>query len=225
MMKEWKCLACEYRFCSENDIPYCPACENEWLEEIEDESKFRNTKTYKKKKCQAILKKGFISEEDKKFLLELLKHHPDYDLKIGSGISNFFIKKTRWNNNGFYIKRIDGTETDFSYLSCLNPKSKIQNIKEACRSAISEDMMKISRRGYIAHHVIPFIDIFNLWIKDKDINSIKLNDTVDNCVVTCFSDEKLSQNFRNFHNSIAKIKEVSLEEHKKIHYGDKNGSN
>jgi len=36
-MKEWKCLACEYRFCSENNIPYCPSCENEWLEEVEDE--------------------------------------------------------------------------------------------------------------------------------------------------------------------------------------------
>ncbi len=34
---EYKCLACEYRFESMNEIPYCPACENEILEEIETE--------------------------------------------------------------------------------------------------------------------------------------------------------------------------------------------
>ena len=36
-MKEYKCLRCEYHFCSENEIPYCPAYECESLEEIEDE--------------------------------------------------------------------------------------------------------------------------------------------------------------------------------------------
>jgi len=111
------------------------------------------TKIYKKRKCQKILKSGFVSEEDKKFLLELIKNHPKYDLK-----------------------RIDGTETDFSYIECLNPRSKIQNIKTACRSAIAEDMMGISRKGYIAHHETPFINIFNLWIKDKDIDKINLNE-------------------------------------------------
>jgi len=36
-MKEYRCLRCEYRFCSENGIPYCPACDCESLEEIEDD--------------------------------------------------------------------------------------------------------------------------------------------------------------------------------------------
>lgn len=224
-MSGYKCLACEYRFESENEIPYCPSCDCENLEEIEECYGRIDTKIYKKKKCQGILKTGFITEENEKFLFELLKNHPNYDLKMGCGISNFFIKKTQWNNNGFYIKRIDGTETDFSYLACLNPKSKMQNIKTACRSAISEDMMKISRRGYIAHHEVLFIDIFNLWIKDKNIDEIELNGTSDNCVVTRFIDKKLSDDFRCFHNSISKIKEVTLDEHKKIHYGEKNGGN
>ena len=38
-MVEWKCLRCEYRFESINEIPYCPACECESLEEVEDENK------------------------------------------------------------------------------------------------------------------------------------------------------------------------------------------
>ena len=36
---KYKCLACEYRFESMNEIPYCPACENEFLEKIEEEYK------------------------------------------------------------------------------------------------------------------------------------------------------------------------------------------
>jgi len=35
-MSEYKCLACEYRFESENGIPYCPCCECENLILVED---------------------------------------------------------------------------------------------------------------------------------------------------------------------------------------------
>lgn len=44
---EYRCLRCEYRFCSENGIPYCPACDCESLEEI---------KKYKLKELEAIKK-------------------------------------------------------------------------------------------------------------------------------------------------------------------------
>lgn len=33
-MREYRCRKCEYRFCSENGMPYCPACDCESLEEI-----------------------------------------------------------------------------------------------------------------------------------------------------------------------------------------------
>ena len=180
-----------------------------------------STKIYKKERCQEILNKGFISVEDENFLLELIKSHPNYELKVGNGILEFFIKKTQWGNNGFYIKRIDATETDFSYIQCLNPTSKLQNIKTACRSAIAEDMLRIKRRGYIAHHEVPFIDIFNLWIKDKDIDEVELNESKDNCVTIYFKDNCIAEDFRTFHNSISKMKEVTPEEHNKIHFGGK----
>jgi len=35
-VKEYRCRRCEYRFCSENGIPYCPACDYESLELLEE---------------------------------------------------------------------------------------------------------------------------------------------------------------------------------------------
>lgn len=36
-MRDYRCRRCEYTFCSENEIPYCPACECESLDKLEDE--------------------------------------------------------------------------------------------------------------------------------------------------------------------------------------------
>jgi len=175
------------------------------------------TKISKKKKCQELLEKGYLEKEDKEFLNELLKEHPNYEIKKGCGIKDFFIKKTYWKHNGFYIKRIDGSETDFSYRQCLLPRTQIQKIKMACRTAISFDMINSVSPGNIAHHEIPFIDIFNLWIKDKNLDKLEIEESKDNQVMVNFKDKNIAEDFRLFHNSIAKIKEMNREEHKNFH--------
>ena len=38
-MSEYRCLRCCYRFGSKNEIPYCPVCDSEKLEKIEDDNK------------------------------------------------------------------------------------------------------------------------------------------------------------------------------------------
>ncbi len=37
-MNDYRCKKCLYTFCSENEIPYCPACDCESLEEIEEDT-------------------------------------------------------------------------------------------------------------------------------------------------------------------------------------------
>lgn len=182
------------------------------------------TKISKKRKCQELLKKGYLEKEDKEFLNELLKEHPNYEIKKGCGILDFFIKETYWKQKGFYLKRLDGSETDFSYNQCLLPRTKLQKIKMACRTAISLDMIGSVSRGNIAHHKTPFIDIFNLWIKDKDLDKLETEESKDNSVMISFKDKKIAEDFRNFHNSIAIIKEISPEEHKKIHSKSENAN-
>jgi len=76
-MKEYKCLRCEYRFCSENEIPYCPACDCEDIEEnIEDNY--------------------FIKEK-----LESHHIHPKFmDNKNGDGRQYFIKKRTHYILHG-----------------------------------------------------------------------------------------------------------------------------
>lgn len=179
----------------------------------------KNNKISRLEKCRYIIKKGNpISKEDEKFLLDLIKNHPNYNKKIGCGIKRFLIKKTYWNNYGIFIERIDNSTTDFSFMKCLYKKNKLSYIKNACRMAIANDIILSKSSNNIAHHdKITFKEIFNLWIKDKNIENLEVCDTKDNCVITYFKDNKISEDFRRFHNSIAKIKEVSIEEHKKLH--------
>jgi hypothetical protein len=35
-MKDYRCRRCEYSFCSDDIMPYCPACVSESLEEIDE---------------------------------------------------------------------------------------------------------------------------------------------------------------------------------------------
>lgn len=58
-------------------------------------------------------------------LYNTLLHHPEPSEKIGAGIDYFFVQKSKWRFNqfNFMIKRIDGSQVDFSFLKCLNNKT------------------------------------------------------------------------------------------------------
>jgi hypothetical protein len=170
-------------------------------------------------KCRKILYKDYINSQDTEFLKYILKNHNDYEQKIGKGIKYFFTKTNHWNNKCFFIKRIDETETDFSFMKSINPPTKINEIKQACRQAISNDIIKLKKQNQnlIAHHVVSFNNIFNDWIKTQNINKIEIIPTQDNNEITEFANENIKNNFIKFHNSLAIIKFVTKEEHKNIH--------
>ena len=60
---------------------------------------------------------------DEQFLLDLLELHPQRDDKIGRGIDHFEIRTNPKfvKQRSFYLVRIDGSETDFSFVKCLRP--------------------------------------------------------------------------------------------------------
>lgn len=60
-----------------------------------------------------------VSDEDKAFLLEAIKRHPDSAKKIGSGIKSFEVRSADFGTQCFWILRTDGSIERFSYKSCV----------------------------------------------------------------------------------------------------------
>lgn len=81
-----------------------------------------------------------------RMLIELLERHPDYAEKTGPGVKEFFIGRTRdaggvfvgANAIGIWIRRVDGEEADFSYLSAIRQHSVKSDAKEGLRTEVDE---------------------------------------------------------------------------------------
>ena len=79
---------------------------------------------------------------DHALLRDLVSLHTEAEEKIGIGISHFTVAtETEFGgrNRHFVLHRHDGSYTDFSFVHCLNPKSKDKNDRIlALRQAIKE---------------------------------------------------------------------------------------
>jgi hypothetical protein len=62
--------------------------------------------------------KVIIPEPHHSFLSALVARHPHAAEKIGAGIKHFTVEPALHGTVCFYLTRIDGTRTDFSYLKC-----------------------------------------------------------------------------------------------------------
>lgn len=60
-----------------------------------------------------------ITGDDHPFLLELLKKHPYAGEKVGVGVKHFTVENAKGGTRCFYITRIDGSRSDFSFMKCL----------------------------------------------------------------------------------------------------------
>lgn len=179
----------------------------------------------------------WLPKEEEKLLLGLLKYHPNYHNKLGVGIKGFKIKRTSYGKKGFFLYRLDGSYTDFSYLKCLNKISLLAKIKQACRNAIEQDIINFKIKKFngrkevkcalsgkdvtfnnchVDHYGGSFIEIFNEWFKNKKIIESDLNTSKDNEEIIYFTNDGLKQSFRKFHNNIANLRITHPEEHLKI---------
>lgn len=77
-------------------------------------------------------------------LTKLIQRHPQAKEKIGKGIRYFFIAFYQSTNRRcFWIERVDGSRTPFSYLSALNGKLSVETqIKSAFRYAVKDQLKR-----------------------------------------------------------------------------------
>lgn len=60
-----------------------------------------------------------VSAEDSILLAELLKRHPEVDVKTGVGVRHFEVMDDMQGAQCFAVRRIDESLEDFSYKSCI----------------------------------------------------------------------------------------------------------
>lgn len=79
-----------------------------------------------------------------RMLTEVLERHPDFEEKVGVGVAEFFIGRTQdapgvhvgRDAIGIWIRRVDGSTIDFSYITAIRQHSAKSDAKEALRNEV-----------------------------------------------------------------------------------------
>lgn len=100
------------------------------------------TKKSLQERCRSILRATEeISLTDQEFLADLVtRYHPEAELKAGSGISRIYRDSDCYGGLCFWILRVDGTATDFSFMACITHPTAESDAKSAMRTAVLPDI-------------------------------------------------------------------------------------
>ena len=198
------------------------------------ESSVNYNKKEKTKLCKYILDNSDVRVEDKysRFLMKyIFPYHPEWKDKEGVGIDHIEVRPDGYGHKCFYLIRKDSTVTDISYLTSITPPSKKNQVKAACRTSIRpiikdiKNSVKLPYRCpitgdiittmddiHIDHYDMEFNDVFELWIKDKDLDWLYedvMKSNVDGSTITSFKDESIIKDFIEFHNTHTHLRVVS----------------
>lgn len=93
-------------------------------------------------------------------LFDLLERDDDAAEKVGVGVKEFFIRRTalgkgrvrhvRHDARGIWIRRVDGTEEDWSYTSAIDQEGRQSDVKEALRAVVDEDRVRFREGAFAA---------------------------------------------------------------------------
>ncbi len=179
-----------------------------------------------------------INEEDSAHLDKLLERHPEAAQKIGCGITRFFRQRTEKGTSCFWLERTDGTQTEFSYPTCVDAKGKslYQEFAEACREAVQPDLIA-TKRDYFGEHAndegkvacdvtgemikfdeshldhkkpMTFQVIVRTFIAANSIVPSRemLSEPKDQQFSTTFVDDEMASKFREYHHNLAQLRVI-----------------
>ncbi len=170
-----------------------------------------------------------LDGDDLATVAEVLQRHPDAEGKIGPGVDSIEIRAAKYGTRCFWVNRIDGSSTDFSWLSCLRAPRPIDDFRQAMRWVVTpqtaaaidqhfglEDVATcqltgrpITRRTSHVHHAgKPFAKIVDEFIEFSgvDIETVEYVE-VDGVEGTYLSDSEnhLAAEFAEFHRCNAEL--------------------
>jgi hypothetical protein len=180
-----------------------------------------------------------VSEDDAQFLLALLQMHQRASDKIGCGVAAFEVQlnpripKLRH----FVIIRMDGSETDFSFIKCLKLPSPKNIFRRTCRLAIAEQIIEFKASYYSQHqndlgqircpltgewiirtqahvdHLPPLT--FDTLVEDfitsraLNIDTVQITESEQGDIGTIFADSALAADWMAYHKEHACLRVVS----------------
>ena len=185
-------------------------------------------------KCREVLYRYNIGEkitdyDDIMFLISVFEGHSEWESKKGVGISYFSTMKTIYSKNKcFSIHRVDGSMTDISFNHSIKNRSRIIEIKNACRDAIRPtvtnfriqqllkrcpftDELLTNDNLHIDHYDLTFDQLFKKWMENQDEEYLfgHINPTSDNNQRTYFALQVIIESFIKFHNENTHLRGVS----------------
>jgi hypothetical protein len=171
-------------------------------------------------------------------LIELIERHPSKEEKIGCGIAAVYVRRNPMfpSQRSFWIRRNDGTETDFSYLRCIDGKDKPARhwFNAACRYAVQNQILDFKRRAFLesstvtceitgsaltwktchVDHSSPrFEDLVAAFISKRGLTqfeSLYEKDSDGECEVK-FTSLALTDDWRAYHAGNAKLRIISVQ--------------
>ena len=170
-----------------------------------------------------------VLSPDAEFLRDLLELHPEATQKIGVGVA-FFRVQQNMGSRGFWLYRVDGTSTDWSFLACLTPPSREAEARAAFRTAIRDQVAEfrtnLELSGLVCpitgepltsfnqihiDHEIPFEDLLARFLDDEEmeLGRVAVVPTSDGSTDTELLDHGLRGAWQRYHRERALLRAVS----------------
>jgi hypothetical protein len=163
------------------------------------------------------------------FLSDLLALHPDSAAKIGPGVRSFSVRPDGYGKRCFWLTRTDGTETDWSFVSCLRPPSTARDLAGALRNAIRPQIVafrdalafprrcpvsgeRLYRDGCHVDHVVPFDTLMRSFLANEGLaaDSVALHPGKDGSTqAPGLVDAALERRWCEYHADWAELRAVS----------------
>jgi hypothetical protein len=176
-----------------------------------------------------------IGGQDEKFLRDLIDLHSDKEEKIDVGIVYFIVgKDAKWGTTRcFYLVRGDGSKTDFSFDNCINGKNPVQDVIDAFRVAVADQVISFKRQKFPVgveircpidascltkvnsdvDHIPPqtFITLVGAWLREngRTLLDIELVPNADNQWARTLRDESIVLSWQIFHRIHARLRMTS----------------
>lgn len=167
---------------------------------------------------------------DHEFLLGLLSLHRQAAKKIGVGVQSFQVE-SQWGNQGFWLTRTDGTRTDWSFVFCISPPSRAQEVTKVFRHEIRQQIVEAKALAFVNSNTI-YCEVTGIAITQDTahvdhnptfesllatfltqwslkIEQIEISESSDGSLEAQFIDRDLAKKWSSFHRQHARLRLVS----------------